>query len=340
MKDIFNTFNRVEIDLKEYDNTSLSNNEIEKIKNRVSQKLNKKKRFNYKGLVAAIGVSIVVISIFNNDIVSAHIGKFSDSFKEFFNISESKDYTDYTTAIGETVIDNNISVMLEEVIIDNNQLIISSIVDYSNVKDINNDRIFDGVEDYTVFQNINLNGKEYRDNHSIVSQIHENKAKYITFINIDNVVSNAFLNCIISYEFYPIDSEQSDAMNSYLGKKVEGSWDFRINMNSSNISDTVKKISISENNQLEFKNGDLLTINEVVRSDISIKVYYDLETYKDYYSTAPIKILDSNKNYLYPIYYNNSYAHFLIKDNLEKDTIIIRKNEDINPEKITINFKE
>lgn len=320
MKNIFNTFNRVEIDLEDYDNASLSNEEIEKIKNRVSKKLNKKKKSNYRELIIAVGFCVAFLLFLNNDIVSANIDIFNKNFKEIFKVSENKDYTDYTTVIGKTIVDKNISVTLEEVLLDNNQLIVSTMIDYTKVSKRTKDKMFKDIKSANNYQKITINEKEYRPSSATSYPISDNEIRYISFIDIDKITDKTILNCEVSYEFYTV--KPFDSKNSYLDKKIKGNWEFKFNINTLNIPNNVKTIYFTENNKLELKNGDLVTINKVEKSDLSIKFYYDLVTSLGR-PAYPIEIIDSNEKYHYPISYNNSYAQFLITDNLKDDTFII-----------------
>ena len=95
-----------------------------------------------------------------------------------------------------------------------------------------------------------------------------------------------------------------------------------------------------ENNILYYENDDTLKINKIEKSDISVKIHYDLNTKSDYYSVPPFFLIDSNKNYIRNYFYNNEYALFFIKDSDSTNTFTISGYDHGASENIIIEFKE
>jgi type III secretory pathway component EscV len=155
MKNIYDLFNNIDVDLREYEEIKIHDNEVEDIKNRISNKLNKDNKRNkkaYKPIAATIAGLLLVTAVFNTDTVSASIDKIAKTIKAHFIEKIGRDFSDYTVNVGETIEDKDISVTLNEFIIDNSLIIVNHTIDYSKLDKELRDKV-----DYDI--KIKVNGK-------------------------------------------------------------------------------------------------------------------------------------------------------------------------------------
>lgn len=338
MKNIYKAFNNIDINTNDYDNTELTEYEIDKFKDMVSEKIYIRKRSIYKQIAALIVLSMISFLLLNTGNVSAFLDSLDNNLKNIFNISQNKYYDNYTNIINKTVTDNSISVTFEEVLIEENQLIISSIIDYSELpKNLQKDFI-NNLKDISIINTLYVDNTEYRDTSSSLFEISEDKIRYISLFDIEKVPDYSLLNCSLTYKFFNVLFK--DSKNGYLDKEIPGDWTFDFSIDTSNISNSKSELYLSENNILYYENGDTLKITKIEKSDISIKIYYELITKSDYYSVPPFFLIDSNKNYIDNYFYNSDYSLFFIKDSNATNTFTVSGYDHGASDNIIIDFKE
>ncbi|WP_066894618.1 DUF4179 domain-containing protein [Clostridium nigeriense] len=312
MKNIYKAFNNIDVNIDEYDNTELTTSEIEKYKNMISEKIYIRKRPIYRQIAALIILSIISFSILNTSNVNAIINSFGKNLKDIFKISENKHYDNYANIINKTVTDNNISVSIEEILIEENKLIVSSTIDYNNLPEKLKKSIIDKTKDILVLPLLYINDIELKSKSSQFFKISDDKIRYISLFDLENASKSKPLNCSLSYKFSSVSFKKPK--NGYIEKEINGTWAFDFSLNTTNIINSQKELYLKNDNMLTYKNGDVLKINKIEKSDISIKIYYNLDTKSDHYSIPPFFLIDSNNNYLSPYTWNNEYSIFFIKD--------------------------
>ncbi|VYT85244.1 DUF4179 domain-containing protein [Clostridium tertium] len=338
MKNIYKAFNNIDINIDDYDTTDLTTSEIKKYKEMVSEKIYVRERPIHRQIAALIVFTTISFLLLSTSNVNAILDSFGRNLKDIFKISQNQYFKNYTNLINETVTDDNISVTLEEVLIEENQLIISSIIDYSKLSKDPTKNINNIIEDISIYSNLYINDIEYTYTSSLLFEMPDNKIRYICFFDIKNISESELLNCSLSYDFFNVSF--IDHKNGYLDKEIIGNWNFDFSINTSRISNSQKELHLTENNILNYKNGDTLKINKIEKSDISIKIHYDLNTKSDYYSVPPFFLIDSNKNCLESVFYNNEYALFFIEDSDATDTFTISGYDHGASDNIIVKFKE
>lgn len=338
MKDIYKAFNNIDINTNDYDNTELTEYEIEKFTDMVSEKIYVRKKPFYKQIAALIVLSVISFLFLNTGNVSAVLDSLGNNLKNIFNISQNKYYDNYTKLINKTVTDNNISITFEEVLIEENQLIISSIIDYSELSKNSKKDLINNLKDISISNTLYVDDIEYRDTSSSLFEISEDKIRYISLFDIEKIPNYRLLNCSLTYKFFNVLFK--DSKNGYLDKEITGDWTFDFSIDTSNISNSQNELYLYENNILYYENGDTLKINKIDKSDISIKIYYDFSTNSDYYSVPPFFLIDSNNNYIGNHFYNNEYALFFIKNSDATNTFTISGYDHGASDNIIIDFKE
>ena len=274
MKNIYDSFNNVEIDLSEYEEVKIDDNEVNNIKNRVSKKLNKNnnKKKIYKPIAASIMGVLFVTTLINSDVVSASIDKVATTLKSYFEEKVDRDFSDYAVKIGDTITDNNISVTLNEFIVDNNLIMVNYNIDYSKLSEqqVVNNHVY-----------ITVNGKKITGGGGHQTKISDRVTNYVEVYTLDNLEINGPLDVDIKYEFY--NTEPVEGKTYYTLVPIEGNWQYRFNINEEDVNNNLKTVKLTENNIINLY-GDEIRITEVIKSDLTIRIkyeYLDYDKYKD-----------------------------------------------------------
>ena len=131
-KNIYTLLNEMEINIDDYEKEMLS--DIEKQNLKSSFKKNLKKKFNFKKLGTVAAALLISIGIFSQTTIGKSVyanaeSKISEiSYSIGKSLGLKKNIEPYTNIVGETREDKGIEVKLNEVVIDKDELIFSTIV--------------------------------------------------------------------------------------------------------------------------------------------------------------------------------------------------------------------
>lgn len=217
MKNTFKRLNDEKIELSAYEDFPLRDVEKKAIKKRIKSKLKNKKKSRKKLLVAAASLAAFMFLI-----VKAHLYIFTDipiigSMIEEYIPCKGQSLKDYKTVIGKTVVDNGIIVKFNGVILDDDQLIISSTFQSHQVNLA--DVLFP-------FPKVCINDEKMaadiiRDN----IKINDSTYTYLAAISLENVHVEDKLNMKIVYE----NIEMINPYNPYNPNnpvQLSGKWRF------------------------------------------------------------------------------------------------------------------
>ena len=118
MKNIYKAFNNIDINIDDYDTTDSTTSEIKKYKEMVSEKIYVRERPIHRQIAALIVFTTISFLLLSTSNVNAILDSFGRNLKDIFKISQNQYFKNYTNLINETVTDDNISVTLEEVLIE------------------------------------------------------------------------------------------------------------------------------------------------------------------------------------------------------------------------------
>lgn len=297
MKNIYEEFNNIDIDLSKYKNIDMTEDEILKYKKYFFKKENSKEK-NNKALIAALILGVIGVTLFTNyNQINASINEISESIKSYFIKEINRDVSSYIENINSEVTDKNITIKLNEVLIDDNEIVINRTIDYSKLTE-NDGEIFDHINEIKKSDNIGeilVNSVKLKQGYSIQNIIDNNTYNWISVYILDNIDINNNQEISIENEFsYTTPTKEHDE-NFGIVKRIEGDWSFNFNINSKNIYETVRKVDINKDNYMELPNGDILTVTEISKSDISIKINYEILTNEedDYYNANRIYVVNS-----------------------------------------------
>lgn len=324
MKNIYDEFNKIEIDIDEYEDICFNEDEINIIKKRLNNKLNKKRKYNYKPLVAILSGIVIFSILSNNDVVSARIENISRTLREYFSKESNRNLSEYITTIGTTVTDKNISITVNEIIVDNDQIIINETLDYSKLTE-EDGILFKDKERYIrseeTYAEVNINGKNYSQGYSDLYNVSDDIINKITVYSFNDINLDHSLDIEINYKFYDFVPNENNP-NLGVVYPIEGNWKFNFSIDADDIKKSIQRAELDENNIIEMPNGDIVKITEVSRSDISFRFSYQVITDEkdDYYSSSYFYAIDNNGERLEGSTSNynsrdfSGYSQYIMKD--------------------------
>jgi hypothetical protein len=234
--------------------------------------LNRKRKNLNKNIVAAAIIGIIgttfLGSLFSNEVVAAVKLTMFD-IKNYLGVNNNLD--EYSTIVNEAVSKNGITVQLNEVILDKDEIIVSTTVK-SNKNLSNNGNIM-------MFGDVYINGKK-------LSSSAGGSGKQIDDYTEENVISYALDEELNTGDLY-IEIKYDEALLTIDGneKQVKGPWSFKFISNGDALSTNTNSITL--NNSFILDNGQEIILNEYRSNAIGQKIYYSIE--------------NKNKNNLYSL---------------------------------------
>lgn len=251
-KNIYDILNDVTIDLNEYDQEDFNDLEITKIKNKFKKSTYPKKN-NYKRFSLTASVFLLVFSLFTTNIGSivwAHTNMIVYDIKTYLGLEGNLD--EYKTVVNEAQTLNGITVKLNEVILDDNQLILSTT--YKSNKKLDEMGII-----FTT--NIYVNGRNICDGASGSSEkIDEFTEVEVTYNDlIDTLKGDLDIKLVFS-----------DPLIN--GKTIKGDWIFAFKTNGDELALDTKKVLL--NNTFELENNQKIILEKYTSNNLGQKIYF------------------------------------------------------------------
>jgi hypothetical protein len=268
-KKIYELLNNVEIDLDKIDD--ISEIEKERLKknfkniNKKSDRMNKKSnRINKSIIVAGLALLIGISSQTNvgKQVYAAAKSKINDiNYSINWFLGTDREIQPYSKVINQVVEDNGVKVKLTDVIVDKDELIISSLVELDN-KDV----------DIVNFDyNIYIDGKridKYSSSGSFGKLDNmENIFYNLSIVDIEDVPLKDDINIDIIIKNIRTTIEEE---NTFKENKIKGNWEYRFNANASQLAEKTNNKVI----KYSFKVDDTeFIIDELSLNPVSQKIY-------------------------------------------------------------------
>lgn len=224
--------------------------------------LNRRNGKSKKGIVAA--AIIVAIgatafgSIFSNEVIAAVKLTMFD-IKNYLGVN--KDLDEYKTVVNKAISKNGITIQLNEVILDEDEVIVSTT--------IKSDKKLDKHIGMIVSGNIYINGKEASGASGGGSkQIDEYTEESVLSYNLDNDLKSGDLYIEIKYD-------EVILLIGGKGNNVKGPWNFEFTSNGDALSTSTDSIDL--NNSFTLDNGQKVTLNEYRSNSVGQKIYCSVE---------------------------------------------------------------
>lgn len=268
-KNLYEKINDEDFNLDSYEKIEL--NDLEKIKMKKDFKNNTKKK-NRKKYIAVAAALTLTIGLFNTEFGN---NAYAAAESIFYNINYSlsnaignnKNLDKYTSIINKEVYDNGVSIKINEVAINRNELMIST-----NIK------LPAKVEGFHYYQDIFINGKPAKETSSTgtLEDAGNNIYNEMTSTKITDL--NNTDNLDIKIKIRKIETFNGD--NDI--KKIKGKWDFDFTTSGAELTKNTKNIPISEtininNTNITFTEYSTNDFGQVIyaHSENSPKISYD-----------------------------------------------------------------
>lgn len=263
MKELFEKFNDEKINFDEFEEYPLTNIEKKSIKKRIKKKLNRRHLIPGKTLTAIASFALILIIALNSNFVLANIPIVGEKL-EAFVYSQAGKLTDYKTIIGDSVEDNDVKVTLNEVILDEGQLLISSTF---HTKLEGDDLAYNWFTDINVYidgQKIQLGGG------GGPQEITESYINYFWTADIGHIDLQEEKSIRIVF---------NDLRRSDTDKKIEGKWSFKFKASGENLIANSKKIPLHHSFTLD--NGQTIELEQLILTPVSSKLDYKMNNIYD-----------------------------------------------------------
>ncbi|GAA0076693.1 DUF4179 domain-containing protein [Clostridium sp. CTA-5] len=309
--DIYTMLNEININMDDYKKEDFNDIEKKKIKANLKKSILKKK-FPKKNAIAAVAIVALTIGIFGNNIGVSALSKvgymINNDIGSFLGIEKNLD--DYKTVINKSITDKGITVQLNEVILDGNEMTVSYNVTY--------DKKLDECESWHGFNQIYVNGKALNTGSGgSARNIDEYTTQSVITYNLENCDLNGDLN---------IKIESSSVMLN--DNKQKGNWTFEFKTSGDQLRVDTKKIIL--NKKFTLENGQEYTLEKYTDNSLGQKIYASISNFQKKSSYAVmLKGYDDlgNKVEFYASHSNQKNALFKIeniKGNLNENAKILK----------------
>lgn len=319
---IYKKLNDLQLETSEYSEYHLTEFEQKQWEKRVLNKLHKRKKTYSKQWIGLAAAFILVIGATTplGKVTLANIPFVAGIIEIFINSETPLDYSAYKTAIGETAENKYGKLTLNEVLVDADNLLISSTFEPAK-----------GVSfDYQTFlsPHVLVNGEDLQISGGAQSvKVTDNKYTIYGDIKLSELPNEGVLQLKITYDTF---SKQERIA-------IEEPWVFDVTASTSQIEQDTRTFNI--NKTITLFNGEEVTVEKVMATPVSTLIYFDLTKASE--STYFKLVSASGEEWTFKeAYLNNdigetSYGRYKPID-LEKDSYVLvpvdENNVEIGPE--------
>ncbi|MEK4425507.1 DUF4179 domain-containing protein [Solibacillus sp. FSL K6-1523] len=264
MKDLLKKFNDEKIDLDQLDVQPLTDLEKKVIKKRLKKKLMRRRSMPVKVIASVASLALVSIIAVNSNFALADIPIIGAKL-EAFVYSQQDSLTDYKTILGESVEDNGVKVTLNEVILDDGQLLISSTFHTKLNGDDLNYNWFSDIDVYIDGRKIEMGGGGGPE------EITESYIHYFWSADVGQLDLQKEKSIRIVF---------NDLRRSDRDEIIKGKWHFKFKASAEKLFANTKTVPI--NQQFTLENGQTIDVQSLVLTPISSKIVYEMPNVSDY----------------------------------------------------------
>lgn len=267
-KNIYDMLNDIEVDLSEYEREDFNDIEKMKIKKKFRQSIGKKNiNNNYKKYISVASAVVVSLGIVSLTPVGTYASKIiSDlvfDIKSVLGINTEED--GYINIINKSVTKDNITLRLNEAILNDDELIVSLTTKSEENLDKNETLWRDRAS------KLYING-ELIDalESSTSSQVSKKNNDEIMFFRLDTNKYNGVID--VKLEFDGIARYKEEKNELIKQEFVKGPFVFDFNFDTTKINKEIKKIDI--NKVIDFGNGEEITLEKFVYTPLTQKILF------------------------------------------------------------------
>lgn len=259
MKDLFERLNDEEVDLSEFEGSPLSDIEKKAAKKRIKAKLRSRSNSKRNTFAVIASLAIAIIIGVNSNYALADIPIIGGALEEFV-YSKERSLKDYKTVIGQSEVDNGMRVTLNEVILDEGQLLISSTF-HTDLLD--EDLAYNWYSDIELY----INGKEMSyGGGGGPSRITNSTVQYFWAADIKDIELK---------ENHKIKIVFKNLSRSDSKKMTKGKWGFEFTATGEKLMKNRKSVPIYR--EFTLDNGQKVKVEEIILTPVSTRITYKME---------------------------------------------------------------
>ncbi|PGM95794.1 DUF4179 domain-containing protein [Bacillus cereus] len=252
---IYKELNDIQLDITEFEEVTLTKLEEKQWEKRVKNKLRKNKQSKKWFGVAAVCMLIVSITVPLGQSSLANTPFIAGLIEKYIDQQHPLDYSPYKTAIGKTAKNKYGKLTLNEVLVDENKLLISSTFEPAK-----------GVKfDYQTFliPQVRINGHDF-SNTKDAQSIEVNDSMFTIYgaVELSEMPQTDALQIEIIYDTFNRDTV------------IERPWIFDIEVSQSQLMKEKQTFELNET--IALYDGNKVTVKKVVSTPISTTIYYDV----------------------------------------------------------------
>lgn len=259
-KNIYDILNDNTINLEELSKEGFSDIEKKQIKNKFTKSISKNKNKNKKrGIIAAVIVCAITVGILENGFgtsVAAAIKLASVDIASFLGIN--KDLDMYKTVVGQTKSSDGVSIQLNEVVLNGNELVVSTTTKYEKGDS--------KIESIHAFGEIFVNGRKMSESSGGIGKVAEDSSfQDVTTYSLKENQLKGDLDIKIIYS--------SILLNGDLVKIKPCIFEFTTNGDEL----AIDTIELPINHSFTLENGSIVKLNNYVSNVIDKAIYLTIE---------------------------------------------------------------
>lgn len=297
-KNIYEMLNDSDIDLDEYEKEEFNDIEKGKMKKNFRHAINKKNRYKKSKVAAVVAVGVMVLLFGTNtgNQVLASINMLGSDIASRLSIESNLE--EYKTVVDKSITKDGITIQLNEVILDVDELIVSSTIKSSDEK----------IGEYGIHgaEDIYINGKSVSSAAGGSSEeIDEYTVEQIMKYKLDEDDFSGDLDVRIVYR------------NIFTGEEStkKGPWKFEFKTNGDELALDTQKIGIDY--KLTLDNGEEVTIENYTGNSVGQKIYYKKTGKKNEYNIKLVGADDLGNKVEFGVRNSSSDGGMLSKEDLD-----------------------
>jgi len=254
---IYRELNELRLDVSQFEEPALTEEEQKRWEHRVLRKLRKPERAKsgkWVGMASAFLLAMGLIVPLNPATI-ANVPFVAGLIERFLDQNELLDYSAYKTQIGQTAQNAYGKLTLNEVLVDNDNLLISSTYEPAA-----------GVSfDYRTYliPRVLVNGEDLvRTRRGQSIEVNDRMYTIYGDIELRDLPDDEHLRVTLAYDTFD------------LRKPIEEPWVFDISVPTSRLAQDTTTIEL--NKTVRLQNGQKVTVSKVVSTPVSTMVYYDV----------------------------------------------------------------
>lgn len=251
MKNIYDMFNDIDVDLNEYEKEDFNDLEKQKVKNkfRKSIKSDNSSKKIYKKYISVASIAIISIALISQTRIGLYAHSALEDIAEIIKISLGVDnqIKEYSTNIKQSVTRRKLTVKINDAILDGKELILYMSRDYD--KELAQNEYLN-----LVSENLYINGKKINGTvKGYYGQVDKNKEDFILGYELPKEYTGD-----INVKLRIMDAAITKTDDKNYFKRIIGPWSFKFKVNGDKLNKDTKHIEL--NKKLELDTGSTMDI--------------------------------------------------------------------------------